>query len=53
VTQPFVIGIRILLCILFGFWGYRLWRGTASWTARSVGVFLSAVILLQIVVDAV
>jgi hypothetical protein len=52
VTQPFLIAIRILLCLLFAFWGYRLWRGTASWTARGIGVLFSAVILWQIIVDA-
>lgn len=48
-TQSFLIVLRVLLLALFGFWGYRLWRGTASWTARGVGVFFSAVIVWQII----
>lgn len=50
--QPYIIGVRILLCLLFGYWGFRLWRGTTSWTARGVGVLFSAAVIAQIVVDA-
>lgn len=48
-TQAFVIGVRILLVGLVAFWSYRLWVGTASWTARGVGILFSAAIAWQIV----
>jgi hypothetical protein len=48
-TQAFLIVVRVLLVGLIGFWGFRLWVGTMSWTARSVGVFFSAVLVWQIV----
>jgi len=48
--QPFLIGLRVLLGLLFAFWGFRLWQGTASWTARGIGVFFSAVVLWQIAI---
>jgi hypothetical protein len=48
-TQAFLIVLRVLLLGLVGFWGYRLWRGTTSWTARGVAVFFSVVLVWQIV----
>lgn len=42
-TQGFLIVVRILLLVLLGYWGYRLWTGTISWTSRGVaGVFIGA-----------
>jgi len=48
-TQAFLIVVRILLLALVGFWAFRLWTGTASWTSRGVGVFFSAVLVWQVV----
>ncbi len=48
-TQAFMFVVRALLLCLVGFWAFRLWIGTASWTARGVGVFFSAVLVWQIV----
>ena len=48
-TQAFLIVLRILLVALVGYWGYRLWTGTQSWTSRGVGLFFSAVLAWQIV----
>jgi hypothetical protein len=48
-TQAFLIVVRILLLALVGFWAFRLWTGTTSWTSRGVGVFFSAVLVWQIV----
>jgi hypothetical protein len=48
-TQAFLIVVRVLLLGLIGFWGFRLWVGTMSWTARGVGILFSAVLVWQIV----
>lgn len=48
-TQAFLLVVRALLLGLVGFWSFRLWIGTASWTARGVGVFFCAVLVWQIV----
>ncbi|MEN6369983.1 MAG: hypothetical protein ABFD77_09875 [Thermotogota bacterium] len=48
-TQAFLIVVRVLLVALVGFWAYRLWTGTRSWTTRFVGAFFSATLLWQIV----
>jgi hypothetical protein len=46
-TQAFLIVVRILAVALFAYWGYRLFRGTCSWTSRVVGVFFSAILIWQ------
>lgn len=48
-TQAFLIVVRLLFAGLIGFWGYRLWTGTRSWTTRIVGVFFSATLFWEIV----
>jgi len=48
-TQAFLIAVRILLAALVGYWAYRLWTGTRSWTSRGVGIFFSATLIWQIV----
>jgi hypothetical protein len=48
-TQAFLIVIRVALVALVGYWAYRLWTGTASWTSRGVGMLFSAVLAWQIV----
>jgi preprotein translocase subunit Sec63 len=48
-TQAFLIVLRILLLGLIGYWGYRLWRGTTSWTARGMGSVLIAALAWQVV----
>ncbi len=48
-TQAFLTVVRVLLLALVGFSGYRLWVGTASWTARGVALFFSLVLAWQIV----
>ncbi len=48
-TQAFLIVLRILLLGLIGYWGYRLWTGTTSWTARGMGSVLIAVLAWQVV----
>ncbi len=47
-TEAFLIVIRIALVGLVGFWAYRLWTGTTSWSSRGVGIFFSAVLAWQI-----
>lgn len=48
-TQAFLIVIRVALVALVGYWAYRLWTGTPSWTSRGVGMLFSAVLAWQIV----
>ena len=48
-TQAFLFVIRIALVARVGFWAYRLWTGTASWTSRGVGMLFSAILAWQIV----
>jgi len=48
-TQAFLIVLRILLLGLIGYWGYRLWMGTTSWTARGMGSVLIAALAWQVV----
>jgi len=48
-TQAFLIVVRILLVALVGYWAFRLWTGTQSWTSRSVGMVFSAALVWQIV----
>ena len=48
-TQAFLIVIRVALVALVGYWAYRLWTGTASWTSRGVGLLFSAALVWQIV----
>jgi hypothetical protein len=47
-TRAFLIVVRIALAILVGYWAYRLWTGTRSWTSRGVGMFFSVALLWQI-----
>ena len=46
-TQAFLVVVRVLVVALFLYWGYRLYRGTQSWTSRIIGVFFSAVLIWQ------
>ena len=46
-TQTFIIVARVLVVALFLYWGYRLWRGTQSWTSRILGTLFSAVLIWQ------
>jgi len=48
-TQAFLIVVRILLVALVGYWAFRLWTGTISWTSRSLGVFFCGILIWQIV----
>jgi len=48
-TQAFLIVVRVLLVALVGYWAYRLWTGTRSWTSRGVGLFFSATLIWQII----
>ncbi len=48
-TQAFLIVLRILLLGLIGYWGYRLWMGTTSWTARGMSSLLIAALAWQVV----
>ena len=48
-TQAFLIVLRILLLGLIGYWGYRLWMGTTSWTARGMGSVLIAALAWQVI----
>ena len=48
-TIGFLIVLRILLLGLIGYWGYRLWMGTTSWTARGMGSVLIAALAWQVV----
>ncbi len=47
-TQAFLIVVRILLLGLLGYWSYRLWTGTTSWTSRGVSAVLIAALTWQI-----
>jgi hypothetical protein len=47
-TQAFLFVVRALAVALIGYWGYRLWTGTRSWTSRVLGVILSAVLIWQV-----
>ena len=48
-TQAFLIVVRVALVALVGYWAYRLWNGSTSWTSRGVGMFFSGVLIWQIV----
>ncbi len=48
-TQAFLIVVRVALVALVGYWAYRLWTGTRSFTSRGVGMLFSAVLIWQIV----
>jgi TRAP-type C4-dicarboxylate transport system permease small subunit len=51
-TQAFIIVLRLLCLALLGYFGYRLWNGTRSWTTRSLaGLFVGA-LAWQIIVGA-
>lgn len=47
-TQFFLNVVRALLVALVGYWAYRLWTGTASWTSRALSVLFSAALVWQI-----
>jgi len=47
-TFAFLTAVRVLLVCLVGYWAYRLWTGTTSWTSRAVGMLFSAVLVWQI-----
>ena len=47
-TQVFLIVVRILLMALVGWWAYRLWIGTSSWTTRAVATLFCVVLAWQI-----
>ena len=47
-TQAFLIVLRLLLVGLIGYWAYRLWIGTTSFTSRAVGLLCTAVLLWQV-----
>jgi len=47
-TQAFLIVVRVLLMALVGWWGYKLWTGTSSWTTRGVSMLFCAVLAWQI-----
>lgn len=46
-TQAFLIVVRMLTVVLFAYWGYRLWRGTQSWTSRILGTLFSGLLIWQ------
>jgi len=48
-TQAFLIVIRVALVALVGYWAYRLWTGTTSFTSRGVGMLFSGALVWQIV----
>ena len=48
-TQAFLIVMRILVFVLLGYWGYRLWTGTISWTSRGVGALFVGVLAWQVI----
>ena len=42
-TQAFLIVLRLLCLALLGYFSYRLWTGTRSWTTRTLaGLFVGA-----------
>ncbi len=46
-TQVFLFVLRALFVALFLFWGYRLWKGTRSWTSRVLGVMFTLMLIWQ------
>ncbi len=48
-TQAFLIVVRIALVALVGWWAYRLWFGTSSWTTRAAAVVFCGALAWQIV----
>jgi len=48
-TQAFLIAVRILLVVLLGYWGYRLWTGTTSWTSRGVAAIFVGALAWQVI----
>jgi hypothetical protein len=48
-TEAFLIVVRILLLCLLGYWGFRLWGGTRSWTSRAVSGLCIVVLVWQVV----
>jgi len=48
-TFAFLLVLRLLLVALIGYWAYRLWIGTTSFTSRTIGLLFSAVLFWQVI----
>jgi len=48
-SQAFLIVLRILFMALIGYWGYRLWTGTASWVSRGLSALFIGFLAWNIV----
>ena len=48
-TQAFLIVVRVLLAALVAYWTYKLWIGARGTATRCFSLFLSAVLLWQII----
>jgi len=48
-TQAFLIVLRLMALALLGYFAYRLWLGTRSWTTRGVGFVFTGALAWQII----
>jgi len=48
-TQAFLIVLRLLVLALLGYFAYRLWTSTRSWTTRGVAFVFTGALAWQII----
>lgn len=48
-TVLFLIVLRLLGLSLLGYFAYRLWTGTASWTSRGLAILFTIALGWQII----
>lgn len=51
-TQAFLIVLRLLCLALLGYFAYRLWIGTRSWTTRIFAGLFVGTLAWQFIVGA-
>ena len=48
-TQAFLIVLRLMALALLGYFGYRMWMGTRSWTTRGVAFVFTGALAWQFI----
>ena len=48
-TRAFIIVVRLLCLALLGYFAYRLWAGTRSWSTRAVSALFLGALAWQVV----